>query len=239
MMGRNWRDNNVVKKPGSNIETLKQFSGLINSIKEIILGISTEPSSLHFWFYKSLSYQVFGQTKAWTPLTLTILRERIDNISNLNQEDIEQQINLYLLEMHNFYSKRLKSGKKSKFTFYDFIRFNLIKYMSKWVGHQILLSTGDHFAPDITKEIDYPAEDFTLLKLDLGWVMLKSNQGIWGFLSVRQKYLIYLRYNKGLTILEISDLVHRHRASVEKEFMEINQVLDIDGHYFNNKKALS
>lgn len=230
-----WRRHLVTKELPSRDELLPQFTKLINTITDVITGRSSTPLSLHYWFFKRVGSRVLGSSPVSFPYTVTLCRERIDSIPNLSEDDIRQQAILYLFEMWNFYKDKIKPGKKTKFVFYDYVRFNLIKYMAVWVSHQILQNTGDALAPrfsDITY-MDEPDD----LDFGLSWVMLKSNHGILAELSTRQKYLIYLRYTKGMTIKEIAALTQRHRALIEKDFSEINTVLGIGGHYGHSRSG--
>lgn len=228
-----WRKTLVTKELPSREELLPKFSNLLDSIVDIITGRTLGPSSLHFWFYKRVSYRVLGQRSGWTPHTNTIIRDRIDSLPNFSEDDIRQQAVLYLVEMWSFYRTRIKPGKKTRFVFYDYVRFNLIKHMASWVSHQILLNTGDLLVPQFSSVayIDEPDE----LDLNLGWVLLKQDKGVMSELSTRQKYLVFLRYVKSMKIREIADLTQRHKTLIEKDFSAINKILNIGGHYVNSR----
>jgi hypothetical protein len=232
-MGRKWRRNLTVRELPDSITALEQFSGLISSLLDIITGKSYVPSSLHHWFYKDLAFKVFKQTKYPSVYTMLLLRERIDSV--LDVADIKQQSKLFLLEIIEFFRAKIRPGKPTKYTLYDYVRFNLVRYLAKWIAHQILSKTMDY---DFDHRVDIvEPEDPSLFELGLGWVTLKSNQGMFGLFSTRQKYLLYLRYSKGFTIKEIASLTGRHRSLIEKDFSLVNKILGIGGHYVNSRDA--
>lgn len=232
-MAKHWRQNLKQKEVPPKEELLSRFDNLIESIVDVVINGGQESSSLHFWFHKKVGGRIFGFTGACTPLSIYMVRERIDSAANLSEEDVRQQLIVNLLEIWSFYKDKIKPGKKTRFVFYDHVRFNLIKHISTWISHQILTNTGDVLAPKFseTTYIDEPS----ILKVNLGWVLLKSNQGPLSNLTTKQKYLLYLRYSKNLTIKEISVLTKRHRASIEKDFSTINSLLGIGGHYVNSR----
>ena len=234
-MGKGWRKKLLTQELPSQEELLPKFSNLIDQIVDIVVGRSSRSTFLHFWFYKTVSYKVLGKTKGWTPQTYMIIRERIGSISNISEEDIRQQVTLYLFEMWEFYRNKIKPGKKTRFVFYDYVRFNLIKHTASWISTQILTSTGDILAP-VFSDVMYMEEPDDL-DFSLSWVMLKSNQGVLSELTIRQKYLVFLRYIKSMKITEIANLTGRHRSLIEKDFSQINQILGIGGHYVNSRNV--
>lgn len=199
------------------------YKNLIGTVTDIITGKRSDPVTLHFNFYKTLSYKVFKQTKTWTPHTLLLLRVLIDRLPHLSREDIEQQAWLYLLEMWKFYSNRRGFIRSGASLFYDYVRVNLVRYMSAWMANQILMASGDHLGPVFSEEtyLDEPEE----FKLSLNWVILKKDTGRLCFLSTRQKYLVFLRYAKQMTTVQIAELTHQHRATVEQDFSIIKQLI--------------
>jgi len=234
-MAKGWRKNLVTQELPSADELLHRYSNLLNSVVNVVLGRKISSSYIHFWFYKTVSFQVLGQKRTWTPHTNTLIRERIDSLPNLCEEDIRQQAILHLFELWNFYKAKIKPGKKTRFVFYDYVRFNLIKSVASWVSHQILMKTGDFLAPSLP-DITY-IEEPDDLDLSIGWVMLKSKEGVLSELNTRQKYLVYLRYAKGMKIKDIAALTNRHRALIEKDFSGINNILGIGGHYVNSRNV--
>ena len=195
----------------------------MTSITNIITGETNEPRSLSYWFYKNLAWKLLSQTKVCTPHGYLVSRTLIDELPGLSREDIEQQAWLYLIQMWDFYADHYRHNRVARFVFYDYVRFNLIKYMATWIAHQIHLSVADTLI-DNTPGITY-IEDPETLDLSLGWVILKSEQGALSSLSTRQRYLIYLRYFKQLSILEIAELAQRNHKSIEKDFTAINKII--------------
>jgi hypothetical protein len=215
--------------PPPKYELVDRYSSLVTTITDIITGEDEGPRSLSHWFYKSLSWKLFGQTKVCTPHTYLLIRTLIDNLSHFSREDIEQQAWLYLMEMWDFYVDTYKHNKVARFVFYDYVRFNLIKYMTNWVANQVHLNMADFKAPVVSgvAYVDDPQD----LNIDLGWVILKSETGFLASLSTRQKYLIFLRYVKQMSILEISKLTQRNHKSIEKDFTAIHKVINSGGLY--------
>jgi hypothetical protein len=230
---KSWRHFIVNGMPPPRYELIDRYSNLIETVTDIVTNEAQGPKSLSHWFYKSLSWKLFGQTKVCTPHTYILIRVLINELPELSREDIEQQAWLYLMEMWNFYVDNYRHNKAVRFVFYDYIRFNLVKYMSNWIANQIKISTADskaNFVSDVTY-IEEPKD----INVDLGWVILQSDTGFLSELSVRQKYLIFLRYVKELSIMEISDLMQRNHKSIEKDFTAINKLLNGDSNEQCNK----
>lgn len=230
---KNWRRYIVNGMPPARYELPDRYENLLTTITNIILGKTNKPKTLHFVFYKTLSYKVFRQTKAWTPHTYLLLRTLIDKLPHISRDDIYQQAWLYLMEMWDFYASRYNHNKKTCFVFYDYVRFNLIRYMSSWMANQILMGVADNTGPVFLEEtwMDDPEE----IHLDLNWVIVQSSNGKLGLLSTRQKYLVFLRYVKQMTILDISGLTRRHRSAIEEDFSIINHLLGIGGNHANSR----
>lgn len=218
-----WRDYVVNGMPPPMYELRERYSSLISKLVDIITGESLSPSSLHFWFYKRLSYQLFGQTVSWTPHTLTLSRELINNTPSLDKEEIEQQCWLFLIEIWAFYVDTYRHDKEHKFVFYDYARFHLVRYISDWVSKQILLSVGDVNSPVFSDE--YWIEDPDLFKVNLGWIVLRSQDSRIKSLSVSQKYLLYLKHGKQLSVDEICSLTKRNKSAINEDLAHINKTI--------------
>jgi DNA-directed RNA polymerase specialized sigma24 family protein len=153
----------------------------------------------------------------------------------LSKEDIEQQAWLYLTEMWEHYVDTYKHNQVARFVFYDYVRFNLIKYMTSWVANQIHINVADYKAPNADGVIHM--EETDELHMDLGWVILKSDSSFLSDLTVRQKYLIFLRYVKQMSILEISKLTQRNHKSIEKDFTLITRTIKAGDFYEHPSKS--
>lgn len=218
---KSWRHYIVNGMPPPRYELTERYGNLVSTITDIITDEQPGPKSLTYWFYKNLSWKLFSQTKASTPHTHLLIRTLIDSLPHLAREDIEQQAWLYLMEMWTFYVDTYKHNKVARFVFYDYVRFNLIKYMTNWIAHQVQLNVVDTKAPNVDQAVYM--KDPEGIKLDLGWVILKSETSFLSSLTTRQKYLIFLRYVKQMSILEIAKLTQRNHKSIEKDFAIINK----------------
>jgi hypothetical protein len=197
---------------------LVQYEPLIKKITLVARGETQTPKDIYKRFIQSFR----AKHKTNTPVIL--LKSSSKVIPSLSQEDLEQQCWLYLIELWDFYTyKWNKAGAATNRVFYDFIRINL----SRWLGIYVATEINKHHSEQIGMPIteSYEMELPETFKMDLGWVLLKTTDGIFSRLTTKQKYLLFLRYSKDLTIKEISSLVQQHRAKIEVEFSIINSII--------------
>jgi hypothetical protein len=220
---KHWRDHLVNNLLPARFQ-LVQYRPLIQKIVQIVAGEEIRPLDIYQRFYRSLNTKLYGsgEPKTNTPL---LLKSYSTRLVSLQKEDIEQQCWLFLLELWDFYTYSWsKQGAASSTVFYDFARAQLARWVGSYVGNQIKMANAET-VEQIPLLDWYEMEDPQIFKMDLGWVALKSKDGMFGHLTIKQKYLLYLRYSKELTIEEISVLVRQHRAKIEQEFSHINTIL--------------
>lgn len=228
-MAKHWRHNLKQKVPEAD-QLIPKYTKLVDSIVDVVFGrVSSSTSKyLQFWFLKHAT-RSFLQTRESTISTnnLLVIRELINGSAYLSEEDVRQQAFLILFEMWCFYRDKVKPGRQTKFVFYDYVRFNLVKHIGTFVGNQLLLQLGDMEVPQYSEE--EWMDDPELIDFSLGWILLKSNVGPLAEMTVREKYLLYLRYGRNMTIKEIAALTKRHRASIENDFSRINKLFELGG----------
>lgn len=203
---------------------LVEYKPLIEKIVQIARGEETYPRDIYSRFFRALNHKLYGsgELKTATPL---LLKNYSTRLIALQQEDLQQQCWLFLLELWDFFTFTWSQKGSSKSTvFYDYARAQLTRWIGSYVGNQILLAEAERTGGHTPLLESYEMEDPQIFKLDLGWVALKSKDGVFSKLTVKQKYLLYLRYSKELTIDEISSLVKQHRAKIEEEFSIIKRV---------------
>lgn len=203
---------------------LVEYKSLIDTIVNMARGNATRPLDIYRRFYKSLTYQLTGSSKASVNASL-ILKNYSTRLLSLQKEDLEQQCFLYLMELWDFFTFTWnKHGAASTTVFYDFARTNLSRWMAIYVANEIKNNSVEGSWAPLSLE-SYEMEDPQIFKLDLGWVILKTQDGRFSQLTTKQKYLLYLRWSKELTIDEISVLIKQHRAKIEQDFSLINKLL--------------
>jgi hypothetical protein len=203
---------------------LIQYKPLINTLVGIAQGELIQPKDIYSRFYRALNTKLFGSGKPRvnTPL---LLKSYSTRLVSLQREDLEQQCWTFLLELWDFFTFTWsKQSAASTTVFYDYARAQLARWLGSYIGNQIKNSNAEtiEFSPE--KEY-YEMEDPQIFKIDLGWVVFKHKHGLFGQLTIKQKYLLFLRYNKELTIEEIASLINQHRVKIEQEFSIINTVL--------------
>jgi hypothetical protein len=220
---KHWRDHLVNNLLPARFQ-LVQFKPLIQKIVKIISGEEIYPLDIYQRFYRSLNTKLYG-SGAYKTNTPLLLKSYITRLSVLEKEEIEQQCWLFLMELWDFHTYSWsKKGAASSSVFYDLARAQLARWMGSYIGNQIKMINTETI--EQIPLIDwYEMDDPQIFKLDLGWVMLKGQNNIFSCLTIKQRYLLYLRYSKELTIEEISILVQQHRARIEEEFTNINKIL--------------
>ena len=212
---KHWRKylkNNLLPPKFILIET---FAPLVDKLVSVIVGEQHEPRDLYRRFHRAFNTELYGTGNS--SLSSLVLKTLLSD-----RQDIQQQCFLYLIEIWDWCTRRWKSNRKSGVVFYDYVRALLPRYIGTWLAIQIReYSVGLHpptLSPCNTETGPGP-------EVTLGWVML-SAPGPLSFLTVKQKYLLYLRYSKKLTIIQIADLIQQHRARVEKDFSVINKLIE-------------
>lgn len=228
-MAKHWRHKLSEKVPEKD-QLVPNFSRIVDSIVDIVYGRVSSSTSryLQFWFLKNVSRTLLDtRSSTISTDTLLVVRELIERCAHLSEEDVRQQALLIVVEMWSFYREKVKPGRRTKFVFYDYVRFNLVKHIGTFVGNQLLLQMGDMEVPRFSEEAWM--EDPELIDFSLGWILLKSNVGPLADMTIREKYLLYLRYGRNMTIKEIAALTKRHRASIENDFSRINKLFELGG----------
>lgn len=195
-----------------------EFEALINKIVDVARRESLEPKDILFRFNQGFRKKAGASFR--TEEIGIIINIYKDNICSLDREDLIQQCYLYLIELWDFY--KIKWRNKTKKVFYDFAR----TFLSRWVGYYVGSEISKHLAQgNIEKSEVIDFEEKEEINLNLGWVFLRSKEGKLKELNIKQKYLLYLRFNKELTNKAISELIGQHIKDVEKEFSNIKTIL--------------
>lgn len=210
MTRKHWRKhlkNNLLPPKYQLVST---FSPLIDKLVDIVWG-SPEPRDLHRRLHSAVRRH---------KLSVVTFQQMRDIFS---RDDVRQQCYLFLLEIWEWCVARWKPNRRSNVVFYDFVRALLPRYLGAWMANQIK-SYSAGLVPG--NPSDYILEVEVAPQINLGWVMIKQVDGPLSTLSVKQKYLLYLRYSKQMTILEIAGLIDQHRAKIEQEFSVINKLIE-------------
>lgn len=189
---------------------LVDYSPLIDKLVSVALGETFEPRDLHKRFHSAVRRQ---------KLSMIAFQAH-----SFERDDLHQQCFLFLLEIWEWCTVRWKSNRRSNVVFYDFVRALLPRYLGTWMALQIK-SYSAGLIPGSLSDISVEVEQVP--EINLGWVMIKQTTGPLSELNVKQKYLLYLRYSKKLTIVQIAGLVDQHRAKIEAEFSAINKLIGV------------
>lgn len=188
---------------------------LVTKIASVASGKARNPKDIYLRF-----------TRAVGPYMPNNLSQTVKEELLLTQEDIEQQCFLYLMELWDFFTFTWsKRGRKGTTVFYDFARANLSRWIGVYIKNLIVNKNAENITSELYLPDIYEMEDPEIFKLDLNWVTIGSTQGVFANLTVKQKYLLFLRYTEKLSIMEISELIQQHHVLVEREFSKINTTL--------------
>lgn len=164
-----------------NRELIERFVSLVTCNDSII-------DSKHAWFYSILS------------------KEEV-SLLNISEEDIRQDITLFILEQYKNYTGT---------NFSVFLNLSL-----SWFVRDKILHVWKEI--DILDNIIHPTycviNPFELL--DIRWVLAQDNIP----LTEYERYLLYLDLYKCYTINEISEIVYQDRSTLRKSLNTAKQIL--------------
>lgn len=215
---RHWRSGLKESSLPLRVE-LVNYCSLIDKIVSVAVGEEVAPRDILLRFRQGFNQRSNAEMKTQDLRLLIDVYRNI--IPSLDREDLAQQCYIYLLELWDFFKIKWKRNKNK--VFYDYAR----SYLSRWMGNYIAMEIRKYTSEDLREqeELSYEMDVEEKINLDLGWVFLYTKNGKIGKLSVKQKYLLYLRFNKDMSIVEIADLIGQHNKEVEKEFSAIKQKL--------------
>jgi hypothetical protein len=219
-VGRHWRES---KSNLPDQTALVDYIPLIRKIVSVARGEARRPRDIYSRFKGSFSIKYFGPNSNSRVNPFEIIREYRDSIQSLSREDLEQECFYFLLELYDFYKLRWKTTNNR--AFYDYARIYLTQWLAKYIALEIKKYLAEEQETQYISEESYSAEETEILKLDINWVFLKLKDGIFSRLSVKQKYMLYLRYTKELQNEDISKLMSWNKAKLEQEFANIKHIL--------------
>jgi len=194
------------------------FTPLINSLVSLVLEEQVGPLDMKRRFYGAFTQAFYGRSDSSLSSSL------LQYLCEYSRDDLTQQCYLFLIEIWDWYSSRWRQYKSQSMVFYDYVRTLLPKYLGRYLANEIRTYTAG-LVPLPLSDISMEVESLPPFKL--GWVILKHSSGPLAQMTVKQKYLLYLRYSKKLTIKQISSLVRQHRAKIEQEFSVINKLIGV------------
>ncbi len=166
-------------------------------------------------FYQTLAQQLHCLN--WRAKVDT-LRDTLKEARSFDADDIRQEALMILLDHFKSY---MAKRQKVKFTLYTLL--NVPRRLAEKIASLILVERGDRHQPVYSEE--YWMDEPESLNLNLGWVSLKSQEGVFSRLSLFQKYLLFLRYKESMTVQQISQLLGRPLSHLESDFGKINAIL--------------
>ncbi len=192
-----------------------RYKNLVDQLVETAIGSRFKWDSATQNFYRTLAKEL--GIRNWR-FKVDAIRDSLLECRSLDPGDIRQEVLIILLEYHKQYlAKRQKAG----FTVY--VLLNSPRRLAEVMGRHLLAEWGDKKHPIFSEECWM--EDPEPLTLNLGWVALKSQEGVFKRLSLYQKYLLFLRHKNSMTVEQIANLLHRHVSYIEADFGRINRIL--------------
>lgn len=202
---------------------LTEYENFVTKLSDLATGKQVTSKKMKAYFDKGFSSKMrhLHPTRGATYCSLHLLQVYTTVIPELSEEDVRQQVRLYIVELWNFMVGRWSSF--NHYTFYKYLLTKVSNWIGKWMASKIqsywhgMQGTGE----EPTTFID---EDLAV-ELNLGWTMLQERYGLFRGMSLHQKYMLYLRYTKDLTNGQIAELIGICIDKVNKNFMVINKKL--------------
>lgn len=166
-------------------------------------------------YYSSLCRNL--KIKGWGQ-KVNEVRDMLLNLRSISKEDVYQEALISLLDCYHKYIAKMR-----RCTFTVYLLIHVPRYLAKVISENIKIEKGDSYCPTFSEE--YWMDEPERLSINLAWVTLKEKGGVFSTLTTFQKYLLYLRYNKGMTVKEISGLTGRNLKLLELDFGYINKLL--------------
>lgn len=203
--------------PGCTPEQLStRYNNYITKLTNTATGKEFEWNVSTKNFYRTLSKELGIKKYLYK---IDEVRTLLTEVRTISEEDIQQEINELLLEFH---IKYLAKKQRVRFTWY--ILGNLSRRLAERIAKVIREEKADKFYPVFSEET-WMEEPITF-SMNLGWTTIKSKEGLFKLLTTFQKYLLFLRYNRNMTIPQISKFLGRNVKLIELDFMTVNKLID-------------
>jgi hypothetical protein len=216
-MKKHWRRSSSKTRINPESSIVSTYSGTIEKIIDIATGTTVGPRHLFTIFNRSIKL-ILGSS-----ITKEQLNRYSTVIQELSREDLKQQCYLYLIELWNFFKVKW-SNRSNKYptVFYDVIRSTLPRWIGRYVGKLILAAEAEQRV-DKVDGITEPIQ--AQIDIDLSWIMLNDKESMFNFLSISDRYKLYLRYWKRFKVSEVSELLNRNIDLVSKDYVRIKENL--------------
>jgi DNA-directed RNA polymerase specialized sigma24 family protein len=220
---KTWRYYLTNKLPKQN--ELIKFMPMLKNMVKVARGESLVPKDIAFSYYKTINQQLCNNQKPGTSNPQLIIKT-FNKLETLSAEDLEQQAYIYLLHLHKFYEKNWEAIRNRTIsnrggTFNDYVRQKVIRYLALYVSNEIKNKVADYYYKDENIDGMYELEEPETLEMNLGWLFVKEKGGLFKDLNVKQKYLIYLKYNQELSNKEIAEQTNVDEVTIRTFFKDV------------------
>lgn len=199
------------KKGGKAAELVEEYRPLIYKIAQLSRGIYQTQDATYRWFYG-----MFRGGKVKDMATIEEIAETIHMATNfIGFRDCYHQAICFFLSMAKSFERYKRKRKKPYLPFKKYIRIALAWKMHAWL-ERILRDAGNvgliHTWPP-TEEYLPDIEPFTM---NLDWIINGSKSPLFRGLKPYNRYLLYLYFVEGYSIVEIADKTSQSKRTVEK-----------------------
>ncbi len=194
---------------------LLEYQSLINKMIDIALLKTQKPLDIFKLVVSGFHSKI--KNSSYTDIVYQYLEK-------FSVEDLQQQGFLFLLELWNHHQKSSRwTTRQEGISFYDFIRKLVPVWIGRYIANQILIWKGDKLIDTSIQTVELVLPE--IFKPELSWVVFKNTDKVFGRLSVKQKYYLYLKYGKDYSVEEISKLLNQHPVRISREFSIIEEII--------------
>ena len=193
-----------------------RYNQLIGNLASLCKGTYREPDALFRWFYG-----LFLDGQPRTIMNILDVRERVTtSTSHLAIDDCNHQVTVFFLEI----ARTFRSNNKMTHTldFNHYIRMVLGWRTNNWID-TLIRRAETPIAPGILSLHEDYMEDEMIqpFTLNLQWVMAGSENPLFKGLSPYERYILYLYFAEGLTIVKIAHTTFQSKNTVNSDLHRI------------------
>lgn len=193
----------------------------VKKLVNIARGQTRKPAHLYNIFIRAFNTVLFKKGNSLVDST-ELLNRYSTVIQDLSEENLEQQCYLFLIELWNFLQYRWKfRSRKYKTVFYDTVRSTLPRWLGRFIAKLVQSNIADQHYMNQYHISELQDSELNEIEINLKWVTLKNTYSIFKMLSVKEKYLLYLRYERGFKVKDISLMLKRNIGLLSKDYQRI------------------
>ena len=201
------------KQNRNSVALVLKYSQLIDSLASLCKGTYREPDALFRWFYG-----LFLEGQPRKIMNILDVRERVTaSTSHLTIEDCNHQVIVFFLEIARTFQTKNRASHTLDFNHY--IRMVLGWRAKNWID-MLVRRAETPLVPDTDEDYieDEAIQPFTL---NLQWVMIGSKNPLFKKLSPYERYILYLYFAEGLTMVKIAHTTYQSKNTVNSDLHRI------------------